>query len=306
MTIGHPHGTKRDPHRAHPVLDIDHWISEFPLGDWRRDGLQIDNPVDLARIEQAREHASKFGDLGPSVPADMFVWSSQYAFKKEQWRTRIGGRPWRDQSRPWPTDDQGVPLHFIGQICFADSMDLFPFELPGDIVLIFDRWSCGSVGVGDSPVLEWSSSKVDHQPGFARHPFAELPFCFEGVIHRSRQYTDWSAYEEPFIKAGWKDGGWNIGHVQATSVGTHASLPQGWPFEDGDGCTLVAVLSSYYFRGDWPLCDASRAFRLIARDGSEYEPVGGVDGLSLGIGDAGAIWIYRNKRGKFMVSTACG
>lgn len=305
MPIRIPHGAKPDPARHHPVLDIDHWINEFPLADWRRDGIWIDSPGDLAKIEQARARAATFADLGPSVPADIFVWSSQYVFKEEQWRTRIGGRPWRERGKPWPTDDQGIPLHFIAQICFADSKDLIPFHLPGDIALIFDRWDRGFVGTGDPAVLEWSSSKIDGEPGFPSDRFMELPFCFDGVIHRSRQYTDWKAYEQPFIDAGWKDGGWNIGHVQATSIGTHASMPQGWPFDDGDGCTLVAMLSSFDFHGAWPLCDAPQSLNLVRPDGTEYAAMS-ADGLSLNIGDAGAIWIYRDAAGEFKIDTACG
>lgn len=297
------HGTLLDPTKQHPVLDIRHWMDRFPQGEDRQEAGNVDRPGDLAQVEHARALARKMGELGPSVPADVFVWAHSVD-RKKPWLTRIGGRPWRDKNKAWPRDQDGIPLHFLGQICFVDSLDILPCKLPGEVALIFGRWMDGWAFIDDEGVLEWSpidlKDPVDTTQGWT----TELPFCYQGAIHRTVQYTDWRASEVAFRAAGWKDGGWNTARIQATSIGTYASLPQGWPFEEGDGNSLIATFSSYYFRGAWPFCDVPRAFRLIRADGSEYDP-SAIDGLTMGLGDAGAVWIFRDKDGAFHLHGAC-
>jgi len=50
--------------------------------------------------------------------------------------TKMGGLPYRPASIPWPRIKSGEPRVFLGQICFADSLDLVG-ELPGDVLLVF-------------------------------------------------------------------------------------------------------------------------------------------------------------------------
>lgn len=301
-----PHGTRLEKGKSHPVFDLESWKAKCPIGNWRRSPGWIDSPRELGRVEQARELARAKGDLGPSVPCDVFVWNFSGGYEPKP-TTQIGGIPWRSVKKDWPTDSKGNPLQFIGQISFADSKDLLPHKLPGEVALIFSRWDRGSVWAEeDDYVLEWSKEKI-------RKPFTSwqvepgmlLPFCYEGVIHRTVQYTSHKVYDEPFVQAGWKDGGWAIASCQATSISTYASLPQGWPYEEGDGNTLIATLSSFYFSGDWPLCNIRQPMIYSRSDGSEYESTS-TNALSVGFGDAGAIWIYRNKKGKFLLDTACG
>src|SRR5581483_4187597 len=104
--------------------------------DDRYEGGWIDTPKKLAQREQAIKLAMRKGNLGPSVPSDVFVWADNVEHEKG-WQTRIGGNPWRPSDRPWPRDKNGVPLTFLGQICFADSQDILPCKLPGDVALIF-------------------------------------------------------------------------------------------------------------------------------------------------------------------------
>ncbi len=54
----------------------------------------------------------------------------------DQFVTKLGGLPYRPASVPWPRTPAGEPMVFLGQICFADSRDLFD-SLPGDVLLIF-------------------------------------------------------------------------------------------------------------------------------------------------------------------------
>jgi hypothetical protein len=301
-----PHGTKLCKNKTHPVFDLEYWKSKCPLGDSRRTPGWIDSPRKLALIEQARDTARVYGDLGASIPSDMFVWKDAISSDPKP-ITQLGGIPWRSLKKKWPTTRKGVPLQFIGQICFGDSRDILPFELPGEVALIFAQWDRGSVWSDEKDfVLEWSDKQIKKPlTSWQIEPGMLLPFCYEGIVHRSVQYVSHEHYDKPFAQAGWKDGGNELANVQATSVGTYANLPQGWPYEEGDGNTLVATFSSFYFSGDWPLCNIRQPLIYSRSDGSEYESTS-TNALSVGFGDAGAVWIYRDKKGKFRLEESCG
>jgi hypothetical protein len=300
------HGAKDKRGRQHPVLDIRHWENQFPLKeDDRGEGGWIDDPGGLARREQVIRMARTKGRLGPSVPADVFVWANTRLLDLP-WLTRIGGAPWRPKGKPWPRDENGVPLAFLGQICFADSTDILPYKLPGDVALIFGTASRGGASIDDGSALEWSPLKIKIPEVSYRIPWTgALPYAYQGVLHRTVQYTDWKAAEPAFKAIGYKNGGWGIHSIQATSIGVYAALPQGWPFNDGDGNTLIATLSSFYFRGQWPLCDIPNCLKIVDSNGREENMIFD-KARDFGIGDAGCIWIYRDKRGVFKLGDASG
>lgn len=298
------HGAQPTRRHHHPLLDIKHWSEPSLLAGNSWDGAWIDGPVDLAAREKAIRKAQSKGDPGPFVPSDVFVWADTLVTEKP-WLTRIGGRPWREKKKPWPKDRRGVPLHFLGQICFTDSMDILPCKLPGDVALIFGRWEDCCVSTYEDSALEWSPIKLreplDWSPGWSM----TLPFCRQGVIHRTIQYSSWQTAESTFKAAGFEDGGWGIHSIQATSIGAYACLPQGWPFDTKTGGTLIASLSSSYLRDHWPLCDLERSLVEIDAKGRASDELF-QQTLDFGIGDAGAIWIYRDKKGKFHLDEACG
>jgi hypothetical protein len=257
----------------------------------------------MALVERARRVAMTKGNLGPSVPADFFVWAREDP--AHPWLTQVGGQPWREEGKPWPRDPEGIPLHFLGQICFSDSADILPCKLPGEVALIFGRWEDGWAFVEDVGVLEWAPLELRKPAWRSAGWTTRLPFCYSGVIHRSRQYVDEERAESAFRAAGREEGGYGIYNIQASSVSTSAYLPQGWPFTDGDGNTLVATLSSVYFGGLWSLCDAPRSIPYVRHDGREFSAIS-VNALSLGIGDTGCIWIYRDEEGEFHLDSAHG
>jgi hypothetical protein len=293
------HGTKPDPTKHHPVLDIDFWDREFPLGDQRMLSNEVGTPEELALAEQARRLARSHGSLGPSVPADVFVWASK-GNPEKPWLTRIGGEPWRDKNKPWPKDSQGVPLTFLGQICFLDSMDIVPFALPGEVALFFGTSTAGWItpNVG---VIEWSNRDIPDRFGADIPWTGLLPMELHGVIHRTVQYTKHQLTEAPFQRAGFKQGGFGIDSIQSTLISAHASCPQRWPF--GEGESLVAMLSSFYFNRRWPLCDVPRGLMAVNEDGKEYES-GLASAFNFGIGGSGCIWIGRNQDGEFTMDSA--
>jgi hypothetical protein len=307
----HPiHGTRRDEGREHPVFDYEHWAGAFPLdGDPSRfrGGRWIDGPVPLALREQAVRLAARHGDLGPSVEADVFVWSDSVD-RERPWLTRLGGNPWRPEHAPWPTFD-GRPLLYLAQFYLLDSMDVLPFEPPGEVMLLFGTSHRGGdwVSTGRGRHVEFWPVDLTDVARYGNDDMwnCTLPFEYQGVIHRTRQYTDWRAYEAAFHAAGWEKGGFGIGSVQATSIGTHADLPQGWPFEAGSKDVLLATLSSLYMNDPWPLCDMPATAKRVGGTGVEVD-MRNNKALELGIGDAGAMWVYRDAEGNFKMGDACG
>jgi len=303
------HGAKVDPAGEHPVLDIRHWRQQFPLGEERREVFFVNGPGDLAQLEQARELAAKHGALGPSVPVDMFVWSHEIDMERP-WLTRIGGRPWREKDRPWPKNKEGQPLIFLGQICLIDSHDVLAIpadELPGQVVLFFGEYNAGYASADDPTYFEWSPIHLKKPiEWFMDIPKGGmLPFCFQGVRYRTVQYTEFTEYAEAFKKAGYTKGGWQTGKAQATMIGAFSSIPQGWPWEKSCTERLVCSLSSFYFRDEWPLCDAPTGNPFISADG---EPAwsSGCGALSLQMGDVGCFYVYRNANGEFAARYMCG
>lgn len=299
------YGTTTVPGMQHPVFDIRLWQRRFPLKKNEcASGTWVDNPGKLAQREQAIRRARSAGDLGPCVASDVFVWANT-EIEDRPWLTRIGGTPWRPKGKAWPQDDNGVPMAFLGQICFADSMDILPCKLPGEVALFFGSNDRGSVSTIFGAALEWSPLKIKKpETVHGVPPGGGLVIRYQGVRHRTVQYTDEKSADMAFHGAGYEGGGFGLYSIQATSIGSHAHLPQGWPFQVGDGNTLIATLSSFYFRGKWPLCDIPRGLKRVHPDGREVD-LEFDDPRDFSIGDAGCIWIYRDKTGSFKLGDAC-
>lgn len=293
------HGARSIEPSRHAVLDLAFWHGECPLGDERDRIHFVNGPGDIARAEEARALAKKFGPLGQAVPVDMFVWA-EGENGASPWLTHLGGVPWREQDRPWPLDHEKKPLTFLGQICLVDSHDLLAVpanELPGEVLLFFGEYdSLGYFGT-DDPHIEWSPLTLKNPVKRYSAPRRSLlPFAYQGVRHRTVQYRDHEVFDPAFAKAGFKHGGWGTASVQATMIGAYSSLPQGWPFDPGDERRLIACLSSFYFRRRWPLCNVATGDLVISADG-EPGYSSGWDGLSLKIGDVGCLFAYRHADG---------
>lgn len=294
------HGTRLDPSRQHPVFDLPYWEQKCPLGDDRRATKRPTSPPGLAFAEQARRLAASNGDLGTSVPADFFVWAVGEPSKP--WLTCLGGSPWREADKPWPRDADGIPLAFLGQICFVDSLDVLPEPPPKPVALFFGTYQQGWATVDQHAGVEWSPLRLRRPHDRYRAPWtAELPFTYQGVIHRSVQYTD--REDAPFKAAGFQNGGFELAAIQTTSIGQYSALPQGWPWMPDEPETLVCTLGSICMRGSWPLCDVPRGLSVARADGSEFEQT--VPGMDFGIGDAGVCYIYRDADGDCLWHGEC-
>lgn len=225
------------------------------------------------------------------------------------WLTRLGGEPWREANKAWPTDERGIPLTFLGQMCFVDSRDIHPFKLPGDVLLFFGQASRGGEWIdanSESIAIEWSSLTLKEPCSIVDCPWsAQLPFEFDGVLHRTVQYVDDDQVDAVCRKVGIEYGSQGLGRFLGTCISSSANLPQGWPFMEGDGHTLLAVLSSVSSYGQWPLCDLESAMPEIRNDQGERRKATNRS-FNFNIGDAGAIYVYRTKDGVFKVDCDCG
>ncbi|MEM1185179.1 MAG: DUF1963 domain-containing protein [Planctomycetota bacterium] len=294
-----------DPSRQHRVFDFEHWSTRFPPESTTTFSTNVDKPKDLITVEHLRKAAAAVGDLGPSVPVDAFVWALSPPEDKP-WLTKIGGLPWRPAGSPWPMDENGRPLAFLGQICFIDSLDVLGRRPPSDVALIFaqdDRWEgmanfSVSEDIGFESRIEWHPIEIERPMRAADAPATGLlEFEYHGIIHRTVQYTDWEHYEPVFERAAiGGDSAFYVANFEGTSIGRYAGIPQGWPFEEGDGCELLATLGSVRFQGLGPLCDA-RARWAGSEDSSERSS------LALS-SDNGCIYLFRDDQGEHHVRDA--
>ena len=173
-----------------PEFDLERWIQEFPLNKVppeHRCGGSIVDPASIAVIEQIRRKASVRGELGPSVPTDVFVLGLGEPERRDL--TKVGGLPYRPASAPWPLTRSGKPMTFWCQYRFTESRDIF-VDLPGDILLVFVEDH--TVSYGD-PVdfvhFEWQPLGLTELVEPQNVPPPEWLFvtCY-GVRHRTVDY----------------------------------------------------------------------------------------------------------------------
>ena len=178
------------------MFDLARWCNGFPLANVpedERSGQTICSPRTLACVEQFRRKARPEA-LGPSVPVDVFV----FAFGEPQDRgaTKVGGLPYLRAGDKWPVDDGGVPLTFVAQFNFTESIDIVP-PLPGDLLLVFARNEGGGPGTeiytGDPPFFhfEWRNTEECELIGPDTVPTPAQNFLTGwGVRHRTVDYLD--------------------------------------------------------------------------------------------------------------------
>src|SRR5262249_17436874 len=99
-------------------------------------GDGIVGPYAIAVLEQIRAERLMRTPALERTPTDVFVFAKGEPPRREL--TKVGGLPYWPARRAWPRDDEGNPLAFLAQFCFADSRDITG-ELPGDVLLIFTR-----------------------------------------------------------------------------------------------------------------------------------------------------------------------
>lgn len=181
--------------------------------------------------------------------------------------------------------NDGRPLQFLAQFCFADSTDLFP-KLPGDVMVIFidapdglEEWFWGDrvtrlewVRFTDGPVLKklppGVKPVVDHEWYGVRHRTSDYPRAIERV--RKLDKDDDDLFEVPVIN------GTKIGGAIATF---HGRAPRGRLL-----CRLASI---------WP--SRGFAFPWTNRRTKKHD-------AKLSLGDAGCLSFFLMPNGRVRVS----
>lgn len=293
---------------VHERLDLDHWLNTFPLEgfvadhrtwcekharafdpNWVPGGAIISSPRHLAKVEHTRRALTARGvELGPGDPVDIFLWRIGDTSKGPV--TRIGGRPFRDPSVPWPTCERGQPIPFLAQISFLDSMDLVPRDLPGEVLGIYaPRAGQHYVATDQAFAFEWvKTDRGEDASTFQVVSDADWPFCAEGVIHRTANYPE--CYDQLLELD--VDMPYTLNCYQATSIGRTAQFIQGEPSGLG---RLVAVLNSLQAADDWPFINCAALPRFTYRKGHE----GTLNLFEMMLCDAGCLYFYKNKKRRY-------
>tara|TARA_A100001391_G_scaffold192590_2_gene166956 strand:- start:50 stop:946 length:897 start_codon:yes stop_codon:yes gene_type:complete len=295
---------------THEQLDLKYWLNKFPLesfveqqrtlcaeynrpfsDDWLPDNQVISSPVHLAAAEHSRRAILDRGhDLGPSSPTDVFLW--RLCSLSSGPVTRIGGQPFRDPRKPWPTSANGRELPFLAQISFLDSKDISPNDLPGDVLSIYGHWSGNTYIDMNSLAFEWAS--LDGGQTSTKYDIHQWNFCAEGVIHRTVSYPecDDSIHELGFAVPDL---------LQATQIGAHPLRIQG-DDDDEDGSSVFASFSSLQPFEDWPFINCPETPRFTYPKGHEGRLS---DVFEMMMGDMGSLYFLKEDSGRISQSWDC-
>jgi uncharacterized protein YwqG len=296
----------------HEVVDIEHWINQFPIeryertggprqfsttrpGDpldlWKDQGTWITGPSHLARIEQARRRVIREQELGPAVPTDLIVWG--VGEPSRPYLTKIGGTPYRPADEPWPGLDDEDPMTFFAQFCLADSSDILPVSPPGDVMLIFFRDEEAFYEVGDEDAfrIEWYNIGIPKPVSTRKCPKPSFPVPkLYGAFYRTNEYPEGG---QVFKKAGHNQ--WYLfDTTQASRIGGESFFIQHDPREDGESilCTLSSIMPS---KGEeYPFLNHEKS--LSAREEKHFEFV---------FGDVGCLYFLIDKDGKVRSTMSC-
>lgn len=271
-------------HREKPALfdPIEYYRSVDVIADRRKlfDARLVSTPHELLQWKKTwdrllpREARGKYR----GIATDVFVWQAGKAQRPSVPETQIGGHPWREEDRPWPTNAQGRPLQFIAQFDFGESKDLLETPPPDDILCIYGLVSDHYLSLDEESIaLEWNPRELA-TPCWGCPNGCSLSHVFGSRRARIVQYP---TFEHDEVRC----------QMQATLIGQHAHFPQGDP-ELKKNESLVCVLSSAQFDNPWPLyncerlppaaakCGMSSALMIadvgvmavVCVDGKNYEP----------------------------------
>lgn len=220
--------------------------------------------------------------LGTPVPTDVFVWGIRGRGRSVA-QTQIGGTPWREADRPWPTGKRKRPLQFIAQISFVDSHDLFDFDLPGDVLCIYGLMRDTELDIFSSPIeIEWNPAHLEKRVRTSPSG-CELHQAFYGYRTRVLQY--------PEARIPTNEDYDDCIHIQSTLIGSTMAWPQGDP--EYTDRTLVCALSSTQLFGQWPLVDCEHLPAV-----AEFSPMT----TPIMISDMGILGVTRDRKGRFSLT----
>ena len=118
-------------------FDITTALQDYQLPDMSKgyvNATAVTGPAELLTILKLRELIKDEVNWGEAIPADIFVFSDEESADRTV--TKCGGLPYWKKADPWPTNLDGVPMVFLGQINFDQSRGLVG-TVPGNILTIF-------------------------------------------------------------------------------------------------------------------------------------------------------------------------
>ena len=194
-------------------------------------------------------------DLRRAVPVDYVVWRKKP--HDVPWLTRIGGIPWREKSLPWPHSTEKGDYTFVGQFYLKDSPEFFPFDLKGDLALVFFSMNGAMYGEECDVILEWSNKNLEAPCTDDDCPAGKfaVPQLY-AELFRGFEYPDFEDYDAFFkclprllqdAVSAWAP------LTEFTRTGTEASWLQG--NYDYETETLLCTLGCFNPHSEWPFPD---------------------------------------------------
>ena len=178
-------------------FDINDWLGTFPLESYSADvSTSYHCPASICYTEQIRRLAAEKGDLGRSVPTDVFVLA--YGEPERRDVTKFGGLPYRPADKPWPVSaESGNEMTFVAQFRFTESKDIVG-PVPDDILLCFfdDTSVYGVNSFPGPPIFEWYPLGLENLVISQDLPASQVDFptCY-GARHRTVDHVDERAFE---------------------------------------------------------------------------------------------------------------
>jgi hypothetical protein len=150
---------------------------------------------DVAVVEQLAERRAVVIPPEQRVPTDLFMFSLGEAPRREL--TKVGGVPYWPADRPWPTTSSGVPLTFVAQFNFLDSLDLTG-PLPGALLLVFADGVRADEGdwYDDPPFLQFHWMQISAMPLIAARAVPEPAWRFKPCYGSIYRIYDWKIPED--------------------------------------------------------------------------------------------------------------
>jgi Domain of unknown function (DUF1963) len=217
-------------------------------------------PGPVAINEQLRSEAIAARERpARRFPTDVMVWAKGEPSSRAV--TKIGGFPYRPSGVAWPTDKQGEPQRFIGQLCFADSHDILP-GLPGDVLLVFGD-DDALLAEPERLVFEWWP--LTSVPLVSQVPVVDEPLvAYYAHVHRTDDWDD-------VIFEGTKIGGLpryiqDVPDVDAAFIGTIGSISV--PADQPHPFVNVAEPRGWSNENDLMIGDMGSLYLFVRRDGT--------------------------------------
>ena len=224
--------------------------SSFDPIDWfKQSGLEPDvldlyhefhgtyGPLDAYACVKVREWLRDYAYFGEGVPADAFILS--VGGSDDRARTKIGGLPFWNRNRAWPTDSKGQPIPFLAQFNFSESLDLFP-DADGNVLVVFSHTDPSLGCVAHWEPLSTGNALISSD----EIPIANEVHEFTGTRWRTDNFPEWKLKDESIscnsvtlANGIWIRSLYTLFEILGMQIGTGGFLsagPASVPIQDGE------------------------------------------------------------------------